>query len=233
MFEADSQNFASAPSAPRGFTLNSFRPGLGGDDVRTCLSITPFYRHSLFPDERTASQRAAGRSAPPPPFPGPKQFTGGGGGGFKTWVFGGGHNNSPPPPHCEMPVNQWRCSPQSIPNDCDLPPPKAVCGRSGPTPRARGGGGGIVSCGPPSRGTLRLRAAPRAYRRQGPPTQWATHKWPVAHRCGVLPPPSPQASCSSPHLGVICQPPPTHCQCHRMHHRVTGGGGGFACGGPR
>ena len=31
MFEADSQNFASAPSAPRGFELKSFRPAFGGD----------------------------------------------------------------------------------------------------------------------------------------------------------------------------------------------------------
>ena len=31
MFEADSQNFASAPSVPRGFTLQNFRPAFGGD----------------------------------------------------------------------------------------------------------------------------------------------------------------------------------------------------------
>ena len=31
MFEADSQNFASAPLAPRGFTLKDFRPAFGGD----------------------------------------------------------------------------------------------------------------------------------------------------------------------------------------------------------
>ena len=30
MFEADSQNFASAPSVPRGFTLKKFRPAFGG-----------------------------------------------------------------------------------------------------------------------------------------------------------------------------------------------------------
>ena len=31
MFEADSQNFASAPSVPRGFKLQNFRPSFGGD----------------------------------------------------------------------------------------------------------------------------------------------------------------------------------------------------------
>ena len=31
MFEADSQTFASAPSVPRGFTLQNFRPAFGGD----------------------------------------------------------------------------------------------------------------------------------------------------------------------------------------------------------
>ena len=31
MFEADIQTFASAPSVPRGFTLQNFRPAFGGD----------------------------------------------------------------------------------------------------------------------------------------------------------------------------------------------------------
>ena len=31
MFEADSQNFASTPSAPRAFKLENFRPAFGGD----------------------------------------------------------------------------------------------------------------------------------------------------------------------------------------------------------
>ena len=31
MFEADSQNFASAASVPRGFTLQKFWPAVGGD----------------------------------------------------------------------------------------------------------------------------------------------------------------------------------------------------------
>ena len=35
MFEADSQNFASAPSVPRGCTLNNFRPAFGGDHRET------------------------------------------------------------------------------------------------------------------------------------------------------------------------------------------------------
>ena len=35
MFEADSQIFASAPAAPRGFKLNNFRPAFGGDQRGT------------------------------------------------------------------------------------------------------------------------------------------------------------------------------------------------------
>ena len=35
MFEADSQNFASAPSAPGGFKLEKFWPAFGGDHSRT------------------------------------------------------------------------------------------------------------------------------------------------------------------------------------------------------
>ena len=45
MFEADSQNFASAPSVPRGFELHNFRPAFGGDHRETqgggCVPAKP------------------------------------------------------------------------------------------------------------------------------------------------------------------------------------------------
>ena len=56
MPEADSQNFALAPSAPRGFKLKNFRPAFSGDHRGTQMG---------------------GGSPPPPPFSDPPPpFTG-------------------------------------------------------------------------------------------------------------------------------------------------------------
>ena len=55
MFEADSQNFASAPSVPRGFTLQNVWPPFGGD-----------HRGTL---ERGGSQPTPPPLQTPPPIP--------------------------------------------------------------------------------------------------------------------------------------------------------------------
>ena len=59
MFEADSQNFASAPSVPRGFTLQNFRPPFGGG-------------------HRGILGGGGGPSQPPPPSPPPSNTSLGG-----------------------------------------------------------------------------------------------------------------------------------------------------------
>ena len=56
MLEADSQNFASAPSAPRGFTLKNFRPAFGHGTIGG-------------PWEEGGPQPPPPQNPPPPPLP--------------------------------------------------------------------------------------------------------------------------------------------------------------------
>ena len=57
MFEADSQIFASAPSVPRGFTLQIFRPPFGGD-----------HRGTLGGEGGGVPANSDPPPTPPPPF---------------------------------------------------------------------------------------------------------------------------------------------------------------------
>ena len=124
MFEADSQRFASAPSVPRGFTLQNFRPAFGADHRRALggLSQPP-------PPLQTPPLFRPPPSSDPPPLQTPPLFR--------------------PPPSSDPPPLQtpplFRPPPSSDPPPpLQTPPlfrPPPLCPRFYYIPRGTGAGG--------------------------------------------------------------------------------------------
>ena len=101
MFEADSQNFASAPSVPRGFELQNFRPAFGGGHRGTPggggSQPTPPSPPQTPPPDRLF-QYIPGVNPPPPSDPPPI-------------VSSNTSLGSPPPPPQTPPKAQTGCGP--------------------------------------------------------------------------------------------------------------------------